>query len=267
MEGIETHSSDRDTSFGIRLSVVAHLAFLLLIVVKNVIFPGKPLQYAPSLRVDIVGLPDQLKNERIRPALSPEISKALKDAEKTAKEMKPVVPKTPKTKEAAEPAEKDEMVLKPKQAKQDKAREEARSKKNKSALDRIKALSKISDEDAPAAGPATQIKGNKISKGTSLSGDARESAEASYFDQVRDSLQDNWALPVWVARQNLSAQVQIHIDPNGRVVKVRFVKPSGNTQFDEAVKKTINDSQPFAKPPRDISSSLLVNGILVGFPL
>src|SRR4051794_32137306 len=84
-------AADRDFSFGFRLSVVTHLGLVFLFVVKNVIFPGKPLTYIPSLRVDLVGLPDQLKNERITPSLSPEITEALKRAENDAKKMKPVV--------------------------------------------------------------------------------------------------------------------------------------------------------------------------------
>ena len=37
--------------------------------------------------------------------------------------------------------------------------------------------------------------------------------------------------------------------------------------IDEAVKKTLTQSQPFPRPPEDLISSLLSNGILLGFPL
>ncbi len=244
----------------LKISLIAHLAFVALVVIKSLIFPSKPMSFIPTLRVDLVGLPDILKKDKsslsklTEPA---ELNKALKEAERIAKQMKPVAPvKAPK--EVAAP---DEMVLKPKSMAQTKERK----KKLQSALDRIKALNKISEsEDTPKA---TLVKGNQVSKGTSLSGDAREAAEASYFDLLRDKLQENWSLPVWIARQNLSAQIQIYIDGRGRLRNLRFIKVSGNPQFDEAVKRTVSDSQPYPVPPHELAEGLMIDGILVGFPL
>ena len=160
------------------------------------------------------------------------------------------------------------MVLKPKHAQDTPEKPAKREKKLTSALDRIRALEKIEDESKSESRPSAAIvKGNKLSKGTSLSGDAKEAAEASYYDTLRSKLQENWELPVWIARQNLDAQVRVYIDPYGRVRSYRFMKASGNDQFDSAIKKTLEDSQPFPKPPDELASSLLVDGILVGFPL
>jgi TonB family protein len=139
----------------------------------------------------------------------------------------------------------------------------SREKRLKSALDRIKSLSKI-QEEAPSSLP---MKGNKLSKGTSLSGDAVEAAEASYFDLVRDRLQAYWELPVWLQRQKLTAEVQIFIDSRGKLRNFRFTRSSGNEKFDEEVRKALTQSQPFPIPPEAIVSSVLVDGISVGFPL
>jgi TonB family protein len=222
-----------------------------------------------------VGLPDVLKKDLTKvppPASAQEIAEALKKAADDAKEVKPVkLPKDVKSPEK-EVADKDDMVLKPKKvvkkeetdnAKPDKAK--ARASKNKSALDRIKALSKIAAEESEAK-PSAVVKGNKVSKGTSLSGDAKE-GEANYLDAVRSLLQENWELPVWLARQNLSAHVQIRIDGQGRVRSYVFVKASGNAQFDAAIKKTIAASQPLPRPTEDVAASMLIDGILVKFPL
>jgi hypothetical protein len=46
-----------------------------------------------------------------------------------------------------------------------------------------------------------------------------------------------------------------------------FVRPSGNSQFDDAVRKTLQQSQPFPVPPIEIRPTLAADGILVGFPL
>lgn len=256
------HPSERDFSAGFRWSLILHLAIAIFILGKSLVFPSRHVQFIPSLRVDIVGLPDLLKGEKARLAKANDpndtLTEALKKAEAEAKAIKAAKPtaKASKTEEIAKP---DEMVLKPKA-------EDARSRQKRlqNALARIKSLSKIAGEESR---PGALIKGNMISKGTSLSGEARESAEANYYDSLRDRLQENWALPVWVARQRLSAQVQLFIDGRGQLHHFRFVKLSGSTQFDDAVKRTLTESQPYPAPPRELAQSVLVDGVLVGFPL
>jgi TonB family protein len=156
------------------------------------------------------------------------------------------------------------MVLKPKLAKPE-LTEKQREARLKEALSRIQSLEKI--EDAPSKAKSQPIKGNKISKGTSLSADAKEALVASYYDTLRDRLNYNFGLPVWLSRQELSAQVQIFIDNRGGLRGYRFTKSSGNPQFDALVKKAVESSQPFPAPPGGLTSSLLADGISVGFPL
>jgi colicin import membrane protein len=248
-----------------------------VVIIKSLVFPNTPKQYIPSLRVDVVGLPDLLKNEKkmIPQGKSlDDIQKMLEKAESDANKLKNIPP--PKVKEPpVEKAEKDELVLNPKKTPPEKTEptkkvpklvDEAQEKRLKAAMDRIKALSKLhpeADTDSNKDEAAPPIKGNKISKGNSLDGDAKESDSANYYDTVRAKLQENWALPPWLSRQSLSAQIEIQIDAHGRVREFRFSKPSGNAQFDAAVKKTLEESQPFPAPPED----LLMNGILIGFPL
>lgn len=272
-EAAEARPPD-NLSSGFRRSLIIHGAVFLFVVLKTLVFPGKPMTYVPTLRVDIVGLPDQLKNELANMKTpAPDVAEALKQAQAEAKaiqdEAKTPPAQKPTPKEASEErAAKDEMVLKPKHAAPEK-NERDRTKKNKSALDRIKALAKISGEESekPSKASAPLIKGNAISKGTSLSGEAREAAEASYYDHLRARLQENWALPVWIARQKLSARVQIFIDGRGRLKAFHIVKSSGNPQFDEAVKRTLTESQPFPLPPAALLGSVSADGVLIGFPL
>lgn len=251
---------DLDYQRGIRWSMGVHGVLILLILVKALVFPNTPKMYIPTLRVDVVGLPDLLKSEKKNPSNSKsleDIQKMLAKAQIDANKVKKPPPPA-KVKEPIEKADPDELVLKPKQIQNDTARD----KRLEAAMRRMKALAKLDAENTPAA-QAAPIKGNKLSKGNSTSGDAKESDTANYYDTVRSKLQENWALPVWLSRQNLSAQVEIVIDSRGTVREFRFVKTSGNPQFDEAVKKTLAASQPFDTPPSD----LLMNGILVGFPL
>lgn len=259
---------------GFKLSLILHLAIATFILAKSLIYPGDPLMVAPALRVDVVGLPDILKKDlKSLPKLpsADEMADKLKQAETEAAKIKPVAPPP---KEAEEEASPDDMVLKPKVVNKAKPTQktekpEDRSKRLKSALERIKALDKINA--APEASESKKagvlIKGNRVSKGTSLSGDARESMKAGYLDELRDRLQEHWALPVWLERQKLSAQVLIYIDGYGRVRGVQFLKPSNNAQFDDQVRRTIQQSQPFPTPPEDLATALMGQGIVVGFPL
>jgi outer membrane biosynthesis protein TonB len=225
-------------------SLIAHLSLIAFVIIKSFVFPGKAVPYTPALRVDLVALPDVLKKDlKFIPPTPPAATK-----------------EKPKEKEEIieEKAEEEEAVITTK-------KKDQRESKIKNALARIKALDKISEDSKTP--PAPIIKGNAISKGTSLSGDAKETAMTSYYDLVRNKLQENWQLPVWLARQDFSAKVQIFIDGRGRISRYRFDKVSGNAQFDEAVKKTLKVSQPFPPPTEDIASTVFVDGILVGFPL
>lgn len=245
-------------------SLVAHGAIAFFVIVKSLVFPGQPLLVTPALRVDVVGLPDILKKDLSQvPKKLPDeaLQEQLEAAAKKAKNVKPVeVPK-----EAAAP---DEMVLNPKKSKAEKTAKE-KEKKLDAALARIRALERLKDKEAieKEERDAVIIKGNQISKGTSLSGDARERAEASYYDLVRDQLVEFWALPTWLARQKLSAQVLITVDRAGNILSTKFVRPSGNEQFDAAIRGTLRDAAPLPKPPANIADTVADEGIIVGFPL
>jgi outer membrane biosynthesis protein TonB len=258
-----TLPSDRDYQAGLKWSVGLHVVVLVLVLLKSFVFPGNPIPYVPTLRVDVVGLPDILKKDLKNVPSTKEVSEILKKAEQEARRIKPKpLPPMPKPKEIAQP---DEMAMKPiPTGKLSKKAEKEREKRLKAALARMKAMAKISNEERKSA---PLIKGNKISKGDSLAGDAKESDQSNYYDSVLQRLQENWALPVWLSRQNLSAQVQVFIDARGRLHGFRFVKGSGNPQFDDAVKRTLQESSPFSSPPSALSGSVLVNGIIFGFPL
>ena len=244
------HPADHDFSKGLKWSFIFHFVLVLCFLIKSFVFPGKPVFIAPTLRVDIVGLPDLLKKDKGK------LAKTLAEVEKKeAKQIETAAPSKKKS-DAADP---DEMVLKPKRESG-----QARQKKLKNALARIKALAKISESEGKQAG---LVKGNIISRGSSLSGDAKEGDQNGYYDVLRERLQENWALPIWIARQKYTAQVQVFIDARGRLRNFRFVKLSGNAQFDDAVKRTLAESQPFPFPPPDLVSQFATDGILVGFPL
>lgn len=234
-------------SGGLRRSIALHTGLLLTTILSIIVFPGTPVRYIPTLRVDIVGLPDILKKDKDRFITAPPAE---------------VTPSEEGTKPKEKPI-KDELVFKPKPKKEE-SKNDHKNNQMKSALARIKALNKISAFEGEVL---SNVKGNIISPGSALSGDARESDSASYFDVIHDRLKANWELPVWLSRQELNAQVQIHVDGKGIVRAMKFMKSSGNPQFDDQVRKTIEVSQPFPPPTSEVESAVLVNGILLGFPL
>ena len=250
---------------GLRWSLICHLGLVVAIIVKSLIFPNDVKPFIPSLRVDLVGLPDSLKKDLERAKTLPLPKLGETDPVEAVKPAQ-------KIKEALEKfADPDELVLNPKKdklGKKAKKEEETTLKdRTKNALTRIKALARINDAEESTANESAVVKGNIASKGAALTGNAKESAQQSYYESVLTRLQANWSLPVWLTRQSLQAQVQILIDHAGRVKVFHFVKSSGNTQFDNAVKKAIASSEPFQVPPVELRGSLLSHGILLGFPL
>lgn len=238
-----------DTDFriskGLRWSLGIHLGLAVIFFLKNVFFPSFSQPYVPSLKVDVVDLPDLLKKEI--PWVSP--PPAAEDAAPTKEKEKPL----PKT---------DEMVIQEKHVDKKKRKE-----KISNALARIRALEKIKAQNQEETVEAPEkIAGNKLSAGSSLGEEAKESAEASYYDKVLDQVKKNWELPVWLARQQLSAQVLVFINASGRIEGQRFVKSSGHPQFDQIVLDTLQKSQPFPHPSVE-DLDRLRNGILLGFPL
>lgn len=229
-----------------RWSLILHCALIVFLFVSSFLFQSSVSRYQPTLRVDVVELPDLLKKDLNKvgiPEPEPEPKKEKKPAPEVKKESKP---------------KPNEMALKKKK----KRAKKKRKRKMQSALDRIKALDKIKGEVQ-----AEKIKGNRISKGTALTGDARESMERTYYDDLLERVRIHWALPPWLARQGLSAKVKIYIDPRGRIRGMRFLQRSGNAQYDAEVKDAITDTDPFPPPPAALKEEVLRDGVILAFPL
>ncbi len=262
---------------GATRSVVVHSVLFLLFFLKSIFLPGNPIPISSTLRVDLVGLPDLLKSEmKGAVAPPPDLVDALQQAEQAAQKQVEEERKVTPPKEEPD----DDGPSVPLEKKKAPPKKENRDEQLKKALARVKALNRLEaiknaeknqETRAKTEGlenrEGTLIKGNRLSQGASLDGDAREAAQSSYYELVRDKLVAHWALPVWLARQNHQAQVVIYIDARGRLRDFRFTRPSGSETFDAAVKRALQESQPFAPPPAAVTSEVQNQGILVGFPL
>jgi len=233
-DNLAPRSTD-NLSRAIKISLGIHIAFLVLLYVKSIVMPG-PLntkEYIPSLRVDLVALPDQKINDQLTPS-TPAVSEPAKEKESKV------------TKEAKDKGDYSTSKKKKKE-------------RMKSALERIKALEKIKAGE--------EIRGNKVMKGSSAKGVASDSVETTYFDAVLEKVQNEWELPQWLQEKNLSAKVLIQIDRRGMVTHTQFVQSSGNEQFDAAVKHAIQAAAPFPVPPVSILAGVSQDGVLLKFPL
>ncbi len=223
--------NDSKLSSGLKRSLLVHFVLMSLVLLKGLVIPKAPLPYIPTLKVDLVALPSQLtKDIRI---------------ENQATEKPP-------TETKSLPQVTKDMELPTNQ----------RTRRNRRALDRIKALAKIQGEV-----DSRPIEGNKISKGLSLSGEAKEAEKSNYLEVLVDRLHPHWVLPTWLQRLDPNAQVLVRIDKRGRLLNFSFIKRSGYPQFDDLVVRALQESQPFPFPPADIKDLLLTDGVSLGFPL
>lgn len=238
----------------LRLSIAMHAAFFVFLLVKEALLPSPPHEYLPSIRVDLVGLPDQKRNATplplptpapAAPAQSPPLAQAQAPA---------------RTAEIPTVSEKGDLSIGKKKSKSKK--EKDAQKRLKQALDRIRAIERIK----MLAG-GDEVKGNAVSKGSALTGEAKQALETSYFDVVLERVRTYWELPKWLQGQNRSAKVMIYLDGQGQLKTFQFVQGSGNDSFDSEVKRTLQAAAPFPVPPAALASDLSKQGILLGFPL
>lgn len=265
----------------VAISCALHTALFLSFLIGSALAP-KPITYLPTVQVDVVALPSQVKNND---APTPDLTKPVKpnapepvpaepaksDPDQLEKPEKEAV--APKTK--AEPKV-DDMALERKKEAEAKKRADAALKrmremlkkerqqedeKKQAALEKRRADLKAFEQKYRQA-----INGNQKNEGTSLTGQQQATLNA-YLAAVTDQIRSNWALPSFLQSQGLAARIVIHIDGRGNVVKMEFTRTSGNTVFDNNAEGAIRNANPFPPPPADMASGLRNSGIEVKFPL
>jgi len=250
---------------GLRTSAAAHSSLLILAVLLSLTLPRNPVRFMPTMRVDLVALPDVKKADlnKVQPDDIADLSKQLSDAGKSAKET------LAKMKKEAEepPAQDDTMAMKKLKEKELEKKKDNKRDDLKSAIDRIKALAAFENDVKKPNGKQQKFvaKGNEISKGSSLTGaTATDASELNDFlSRMQGKLRENWNLPVWLATQKLKARVTVFLDRGGYVTNAVLTSSSGNAQFDDYALKTVRMSQPFGAPPHE----LIEDGATIGFPV
>ena len=75
------------------------------------------------------------------------------------------------------------------------------------------------------------------------------SAFSSYKGQLEYSLRANWDRPTDIIDDSYVAEVEISVDPSGKVNGSTIKKSSGDQRWDDSVKKAIASTRSFNHPP------------------
>lgn len=258
------YSNDR-LNRAIAASIVLHLFVLAAFAIRAVFLPSEPLIFEDAIRVDIVGLPDKIKQDPLTgPAAKPQTAPA--PAPEPAKAAEPTVVTKPAPQLKAPKVSLDKS--KPSLDKAKRAQDAAM--KRLDAIERLQKMASVQPSSAntnsntQSVSTSSQIKGNEVSQGNSLSGMQRLEHEA-YIGKIHSSIMRNWNVPRWLAKANLVAKFQIYIDSQGYVVKKVVVLSSNNEIFDESAVSAIEASSPLPPPPDSLVAVLAVNGVNIEF--
>lgn len=249
--------SDQKLSRYLAYSLGAHGALFFVLLLQALVFPSHALLLQPTIHVDLVALPDQVKTQDTSVDTSLPVSDKAPLPQETPKakdEPPPVVKAQKSPEEISRDAKK---ALKNLKSEVEKLREAKREAQIEQEKERIKAL----EEKSRRA-----LRGNQVNKGTSASGVMEETLNA-YAGHVTERLRSNWALPTWLQSRNLRAVVRIYINQQGQIVNFSFRQGSGNEAFDNYVKAAVERSNPFAPPPAEMARQLQSGGMEVSFPL
>lgn len=272
-------SSSEDYKSGIGASFALHALVLSLFILNTVFFPSEKIDFTQAIRVDMVALPE--KGQQLPPK-----KEEAKKAEPVAKK-EPPKPEPKKEEPKSKPSEPKPVAKTPPAKDPDAINLNKVKNKQQDALEKIKAMNALEKIKADVkkdqtedqkkradeaiekakqqAQQASQVKGNILSAGSSLTG-LNKLQHDSYASDLDAHIKQFWTLPEWLSRQEYKAQVKVFIDSNGNILGRRIVKSSGNPAYDDEVLATIDKSAPFPPPPEKFKDIVNTDGITFGFP-
>lgn len=114
------------------------------------------------------------------------------------------------------------------------------------------------------------LEGNKISKGTALSGKQTEqnlTVLESYLNNITQFVRPHWKLPSYLKNNTeLRCRIRIFINKSGKIFKSEILEPSGEPQYDSLAQTAISRTT-LPAPPVEIVPSLVKGVAVLGFPL
>lgn len=260
----------------VKISAIVHVAILLGLTIQATFFTDPPIQFEKAIRVDMVGLPEKIKElPPAPPAKESPAPPAPTPPEPVAETPPPKKePPAPPKKTAQAEAAKPKLPTRTKEKDPDAVNLDKTKSKQKQALEKLKqmeALEKIqqeleSENKKKAAQAASQVKykGNVLSAGSELTGVNKLQAE-TYISDVHRHILQNWSLPEYLKNKRFRTDVVVRFDQSGNVLSKEIVKASGNPLFDEMVLSAIQKSSPVPVPPDKFSKIASIEGFLFRF--
>lgn len=268
----------------VTISFGLHVALMLSFGIGS-FFAPKTIQFTPSVQVDMVALPDQLKGEEPKDI---DLSKPVKENMEEPPNVEAKVENPPEPEPEPEPAQPDpeELALEREKKLQEKKRKEELDAKKRAAeaLKRLRAEEKKREQEEERKRQEAlekrrkdlqafneryrqALKGNTKNQGDSVTGEVGQAVMSAYQGHMLTKLRQNWALPQYLQGKGYRATIRIYLDSRGNVVRKDFIRTSGNDMFDNNVESAVNQSSPFAPPPAEMAGGLRSAGVDVNFPL
>lgn len=233
-----------------RRAIVISVFLHLVLYIGSIYFPLIPflkgkrgeVRYAPTIRVDLVALPDKPYREM------KEMSEEIRKAQDAIQEIK-------KQKGELTLQQKDEL----KWQQSIKLKREARS-----AIERLRALQAI-EKRLKSAKKESERKGNVVTAGASLPSMASEKVLDEYRSQVVEKIKLRWALPPYLRKQSeLSGEIVLFLNPDGGIIR-REIVTSGVQEFDSYMNQALEEALPFPSVPEELRRAVRYDGISVTF--
>lgn len=244
---------------GVWVSISIHIVVIIFAVVKVTYFSKPQFDIARAVRVDMVALPDKLKSNE----LPQKVQEILKEPAPN--------PIEEKKEDVAEEKPKEKVALPKKEVKPDVdvvSLKKAKAKQ-KSALDKLKALNaieKLKQEDkANTPKKPVVVKGRIISAGSALAGLDKLQADA-YLEVLDSHIKQYWALPQWLMNKPFKTRILVKFDQTGKILSKQIVQPSGQPAYDDYCMQAIDQASPFPRFTEKFSEKYSQDGVIVGFP-
>ncbi|MCB0394487.1 MAG: TonB family protein [Bdellovibrionales bacterium] len=236
-------TSQSDVKPAIGPSAILHGTIFFLLIFKTFVFPSETLEYIPSVRVDLVALPEKMK--KVDPIPTPQTKEVEKPKEVPVKK--------------AEVKSEEKLVIKPKPD---------QKPKPENSIDKIRKeleAEKAAQEKAKATPqPEPEYKGNRLNPGTALQG-IHKIDFSNYQHAIYLHAKSNWIIPKWLSDSTLNADVLITLDEKGYVISKRVSRSSGDTSYDQSVLEAIERASPFPPPEERFIDILAVSGVQITF--
>jgi len=251
----------------LRLSLLAHVGLIAVLIVAPSLGPKKPLRHEKIVWIripkgvgDTIGvglkktknLPKTTIAESKKPLGAPPLQNGPTSKSTKIEPTKEVSPTA-----MAEPAKK---IPKPKP-------------KPRKLSPTEMALARLKKSTTSRAPEAAQIPDKMAEGGVSFGSETgpfvspNDPIYVLYQARIRKRIMDAWVLPLSFSSGDISyrCQIVVHINSNGKVIQAKLEQRSGHDAFDQSAMRAIYQASPLDIPPEKLKTEAIEEGFLIEF--